>query len=32
MCGGKGAEVCPIKSFYFKPDVAFMRRLTSISR
>ena len=32
MCGGKGAEVCPIKSFYFKPDVAFMRRLTSIAR
>jgi len=29
MCGGKGAEVCPIKSFYFKPDVDFMRRLTA---
>jgi len=29
MCGCKGAEVCPIKSFYFKPDVDFMRRLTA---
>jgi MoaA/NifB/PqqE/SkfB family radical SAM enzyme len=32
MCGGKGSEVCPIKSFYFKPDVDFMRRLTSAAR
>ncbi len=28
MCGGKGgAEVCPIKSFYYKPDVPFLREL-----
>lgn len=32
MCGGKGAEVCPVKSFYYKPDVPFRRRLTSASR
>jgi MoaA/NifB/PqqE/SkfB family radical SAM enzyme len=29
MCGGKGSEVCPMKSFYFKPDVAFMKALNS---
>ena len=27
MCGGKGSEVCPIKSFYYRPDIAFMREL-----
>jgi MoaA/NifB/PqqE/SkfB family radical SAM enzyme len=27
MCGGKGSEVCPIKSFYFRPDVGFMKEL-----
>ena len=32
MCGGKGAEVCPIKSFYYKPDVPFRRQLTSPAR
>lgn len=33
MCGGKGSEVCPIKSFYFRPDVAFMKELdTSLPR
>ncbi len=29
MCGGKGSDVCPIKSFYFRPDVAFMKELSS---
>ena len=29
MCGGKGTEVCPIKSFYFKPDVEFLKRLNA---
>jgi MoaA/NifB/PqqE/SkfB family radical SAM enzyme len=29
MCGGKGSEVCPMKSFYFKPDVEFMKALNS---
>ncbi len=27
MCGGKGAEVCPIRSEYYKPDVPFLRAL-----
>ena len=27
MCGRKGSEVCPIKSFYYRPDVDFMRAL-----
>jgi radical SAM protein with 4Fe4S-binding SPASM domain len=28
MCGrGDGVERCPIKSFYFRPDIAFTRRL-----
>ena len=27
MCGGKGSEQCPIKSFYFRPDVKFMKEL-----
>lgn len=27
MCGSKGSEVCPIKSFYFRPDVEFMKEL-----
>ena len=31
MCGGKGgAEVCPIKSFYYKPDIRFLQNLNSI--
>jgi MoaA/NifB/PqqE/SkfB family radical SAM enzyme len=31
MCGGKGgAEVCPIKSFYYKPDIPFLRELNSM--
>jgi len=29
MCGGKGAEVCPIKSFYYRTDVEFVRGLRS---
>lgn len=32
MCGGKGSETCPIKSFYFKPDVAFMKSLNAALR
>jgi MoaA/NifB/PqqE/SkfB family radical SAM enzyme len=27
MCGGKGTDVCPIKSFYYRPDVEFMKEL-----
>lgn len=27
MCGGKSAEVCPIKSFYYRTDVPFMRAI-----
>src|SRR6266513_1723891 len=27
MCGGKGAEVCPIKSFYYRTDVPFMKAI-----
>ncbi|HYS53280.1 MAG TPA: radical SAM protein [Thermoanaerobaculia bacterium] len=31
MCGGKGGdEVCPIKSFYYKPDIPFLRELNGI--
>lgn len=29
MCGGKSSEVCPIKSFYYRVDVPFMRELGS---
>jgi MoaA/NifB/PqqE/SkfB family radical SAM enzyme len=29
MCGGKSSETCPIKSFYYKPDVPFMRSLNA---
>ena len=32
MCAGKGTETCPIKSFYFKPDVAFMKSLNAALR
>jgi MoaA/NifB/PqqE/SkfB family radical SAM enzyme len=32
MCAGKGSETCPIKSFYFKPDVAFMKSLNAALR
>jgi MoaA/NifB/PqqE/SkfB family radical SAM enzyme len=32
MCGGKGSEVCPIKSFYFKPDIGFMKDLNATLR
>lgn len=32
MCGGKGAEVCPIKSFYYKPDIPFLRELNASVR
>ncbi len=27
MCGGKSAEVCPIKSFYYRTDVPFMKAI-----
>src|ERR1041385_991059 len=27
MCGGKSAEVCPIKSFYYRTDVPFVRAI-----
>jgi MoaA/NifB/PqqE/SkfB family radical SAM enzyme len=29
MCGGKGTEVCPIKSYYYKPDIPFLRELNA---
>jgi len=29
MCAGKGSEICPIKSYYYKPDVAFLRELNA---
>ena len=29
MCGGKGAEVCPIKSYYYRPDIPFLKTLNS---
>jgi MoaA/NifB/PqqE/SkfB family radical SAM enzyme len=29
MCGGKGTDVCPIKSFYYKPDLPFLRKLNA---
>jgi MoaA/NifB/PqqE/SkfB family radical SAM enzyme len=33
MCGGKGgAEVCPIKSFYYKPDIPYLHELNAIVR
>ncbi|MEO6258997.1 MAG: radical SAM/SPASM domain-containing protein, partial [Thermoanaerobaculia bacterium] len=28
MCGRKGSAGCPIKSFYYRPDVDFMRQLS----
>ena len=28
MCGGKSSEACPIKSFYYHPDVPFMKALS----
>src|SRR6266851_5165562 len=30
MCGGKGTAVCPIKSYYYKPDIAFLRELNGM--
>ena len=30
MCGGKGTEVCPIKSFYYKADIRFLRELNAM--
>jgi MoaA/NifB/PqqE/SkfB family radical SAM enzyme len=31
MCAGKGTETCPIKSYYFKPDVRFLRQLNGVA-
>jgi MoaA/NifB/PqqE/SkfB family radical SAM enzyme len=31
MCAGQGSDVCPIKSFYFKPDVKFLRELNGVA-
>ena len=30
MCAGQGSETCPIKSYYFKPDVEFLRELNGV--
>lgn len=30
MCAGQGNETCPIKSYYFKPDVRFLRELNGV--
>ena len=27
MCGGKGKDVCPVKSFYYRSDLPFLRSL-----
>ncbi len=32
MCGGKGSEVCPIMSFYYRPDIPFLRELNATIR
>lgn len=32
MCGGKSSEACPIKSFYYRPDVPFMQELSAASQ
>jgi MoaA/NifB/PqqE/SkfB family radical SAM enzyme len=29
MCGGKSSETCPIKSFYYHPDIAFNQELNA---
>lgn len=29
MCGGRGTEVCPIRSEYYKPDVEFLRGINA---
>ena len=29
MCGGKGKDVCPVKSFYYRSDLPFLRSLQS---
>lgn len=29
MCGGKSSENCPIKSFYYKPDIEFIRAVNA---
>ena len=29
MCGGKSAETCPIKSFYYRTDVPFIQELNA---
>jgi len=30
LCGSTSGDVCPIRSFYFKPDVPFMRELNEL--
>jgi MoaA/NifB/PqqE/SkfB family radical SAM enzyme len=30
MCAGKGSAICPIKSYYYKPDIPFLRELNTI--
>jgi MoaA/NifB/PqqE/SkfB family radical SAM enzyme len=32
MCGGKGTDMCPVKSFYYRPDVGFRRELNAAIR
>lgn len=32
MCGGRGTEVCPIRSDYYKPDIPFLRSLNAPAR
>lgn len=32
MCGGKGTSRCPIKGFYYKPDLRFLRQLNAVAR
>jgi MoaA/NifB/PqqE/SkfB family radical SAM enzyme len=31
MCANKGSEICPIKSYYYKPDVAFLRSVNGLT-
>ena len=32
MCGGKGKDVCPVKSFYYRSDLPFLQSLRRSSR
>jgi MoaA/NifB/PqqE/SkfB family radical SAM enzyme len=31
MCANKGSETCPIKSYYYKPDVGFLRSVNGLT-